>query len=147
MMRIYWWALLFEAVAMASAVTLFRCIEPKAFAAIFAGGTLVVLGVVIVGWGAFAPQFRSSWTYRIGWIHLALVSAPMMVVRLIHYREDFREIRIFGMRGPIFHHVSEAIYTALIIGTTVDLWRSRQRRQADMRETPRLESPSAPRRS
>jgi hypothetical protein len=114
-----------ELATMAAVLVLFRSVEPKKLAAIWAGSLFVALGLGMVALGAFSASFRASWTFRLGCAHLFVTSLPLLIARLASYGEEFQQIKIWEVPGPVFHGLSEALYLALIGATLVDLMRAR----------------------
>ena len=119
--------LVFEIIAMFFAGIVFSLIRPKMLAALFAGGLFVVLGLAIVGVGLWRTDLRRTLMFPVGLVHLFLISIPMLGLRIYHYGIEFSEIHIWGLPGPIFHHVSEVIYLILMISTLVDRLRENKK--------------------
>jgi hypothetical protein len=124
MEKIFRALLIFEVLAMLLVTAIFRVITPKSSAAMVAGSVFVFLGLAILVLGLRVPQFRSSLTFKVGLIHLFLTSLPMLILRAIHIQEDFKDVRILGLPGPAFHHLSEIIYLVLLLVTAFEKWRA-----------------------
>jgi hypothetical protein len=92
-----------------------------------AGGVFIALGVFIV---SFAIKWRlllGTATFWLGCAHLFLVALPMVVIRLLNAEEQFSQVRIWGLSGPLFHRVSTGLYLVLMISTAFDWWRFKGR--------------------
>jgi hypothetical protein len=96
---------------------IFKWIEPKKIAALFAGGLFVVLGVTVI-YGCFKyKSLRFSVVMLLGAVHLFGLSLPMLGMRLYHFDLDFEKISIFGMKATDYHHYSVWVFFALMIAT------------------------------
>jgi hypothetical protein len=116
-----------EVVAMVFAMAVFRLIEPKMLAALFAGSMFVLLGLEILAFGVFRPELRKTFTFPLGMLHLFVMAIPLLAMRVYHYGTDFSAIHVWGLPGPVFHHVSEFLYLGLMAGTAADRIRLRLR--------------------
>lgn len=113
-----------ELLVSATVVAIFRLIEDRFLAGMVAGSLFIAVGLLIVGRGLAERTFRRSATFVIGCVHLLAIAMPMVVVRLLNRDVEFREIRIWGMPGPVFHGLSEMLYLILLIATFGEgLWR------------------------
>ncbi len=121
----------FEIAAMVVAYLSFQVIADRGFASVVAGSTFVALGVTILALGMRDRNFRKTFTFWLGLIHLFVISLPMMGTRIATWGADFHSVQILGMiPGPTFHRMSEMFYVVLVIGTVIDRirFRAEQRR-------------------
>ena len=102
-------------------IIIFKNISPRNVAAIIAGSVFVALGMYILkkSW----PYKKSITVYVIS-LHLFGFALPMLFTRLLYWNKKFEEIAIFGLKGPAFHRLSEALFSILIVGTLIDLTRT-----------------------
>jgi hypothetical protein len=124
------WVFGFEILAMLFALLIFRVLEPKVIAAMWAGGVFVLLGLVLLLLGIINPLFRKTVTFPVALVHLFATSLPMLILRIIHYGEPFENVTIFGLQGPQFHHVSEVVYLVLLVATAFDRIKERAKNLA-----------------
>ncbi len=124
MRRRYLLYLLAEFGAAILAVILFRLIPDRFMAGLIAGSAFVFLGFAIVLAGLADSQLRHSWSFRIAFLHLFVVSIPILFVRLLNSDMVFSELSIWGIPGPVFHKISEGVFLALVVGTIIDAYRA-----------------------
>ena len=124
-MRKFRWLMGAELGSVVGVTLLFRLVEPKVVAALWAGALFVALGATIVLIGTRSREFRRTWTFRAGVLHLFATAIPLFITRLFTYGTEFRAVTIFGISGPVFHRLSEGVYLLLIAGTGFDLWSHR----------------------
>lgn len=120
----------FEIAAMILAFVIFKAVPDRTLAAMIAGSGFVALGATIFGLGLKSREFRKTFTFWLGSIHLFAISLPVMGSRIASVDVDFSSLLILGMfPGPVFHRLSEMFYVVLVLGTVVDrvLSRSRER--------------------
>lgn len=118
----------FEIAAMLVALIVFKTLPDRTLAGMIAGSTFLALGVVIFALGLKLREFRRTFTFWLGSVHLFLISLPMMGTRIVNLETDFQSIMVLGMvPGPVFHRMSELFYIALVIGTVIDRVRERQK--------------------
>jgi hypothetical protein len=119
----------FEIAALLIALLLFRTLSDRTMAGIIAGSTFVALGVVIFALGLKSREFRGTFTFCLGSIHLFLISLPMMGSRVLNLGADFQSVMVLGVvPAPVFHRLSEMLYIVLVIGTVIDRVRERRSR-------------------
>ncbi len=109
--------LIFEILIVVAVPFIFKWIEPKKVAALFAGSLFVALGVSVVFGGYKYKILRKSFFSLMGAIHLLLISLPMFVSRIYFFNTDFDQIQIFGIAAPKFHRYSEWVYMGLLLAT------------------------------
>lgn len=78
--------------------------------AYFLGFSLVIL-FRILRW----PKWWQSWTLYPLLLFLFGCTIPMLGQRLLHFSQAFDEIRIWGIPGPEFHHISASTLGLLIL--------------------------------
>ncbi len=108
---------IFEILVIIAVPFIFKWIEPKKIAALFAGTLFVILGVTVLVGCLKHKSLRRSPLLFLGLIHLFVLSVPMLAMRIYHFDLDFDQISIFGMAGPDYHHYSVWVFMALMIAT------------------------------
>lgn len=122
--------LIAEIVTIGLVVSLFRMIDDRFRAGIFAGALFVALGIRIVFRGLRDRSFRRSATFWGGCAHLFLSALPLLITRTMYSQESFTNVTIFGMSGPVFHQFSTGIYFAMMLGTAFDIFRTSRKATA-----------------
>ena len=115
--------LIFEILIVAAVPFIFKMIEPKKVAALFAGSLFVTLGVCVIYGSLKYSTLRKTFYTAVGGIHLFVVSIPMLAARIFFFDTDFNQIQILGMGAPDFHKYSEWVYMALLFATMYELGR------------------------
>lgn len=121
MSRIYIKFLVLELVVIAAVITIFKLIETRVYAGATAGTVFVALGLFILITGLRNRDFRRSFTFYAGGLHLFVSALPLMITRLINFQRPFDDVHVLGLPGPVFHRVSTSIYMILLIATVLDL--------------------------
>lgn len=127
-MRLFAWILAAEIGAAAFAVIIFRLIEDRPFAGLWAGAVFLALGFVISALGVQSRAFRSSWTFRVGCVHLLGIALPMLATRVVTWGTDFSKVSVFGIGAAHFHGLARFVFIALVAGTVVDMVRASERK-------------------
>jgi hypothetical protein len=90
-----------------------------------AGSFFVALGLLICVKGLTKPEFKNSYTFKFGCLHL-LLSLIMIITRLIHPDGNFAEVLILGIiPGQIYHQISSIAYGLLFFSSCYDLYREK----------------------
>jgi hypothetical protein len=111
---------IFEILTILLVPLIFKWIEVKKIAALFAGGLFVLLGITVI-WGCFKyKRLRLSVLMFLGFVHLFGLSLPMLGMRIYHFDLDFEQISIFGMKATDYHHYSVWVFLALMIVTLAE---------------------------
>lgn len=110
-----------EVVAIAVAGASFALIPSRLIAGLVAGAYFILFSAWMLGriW-RMPDRWRVLTLYPL-LIHLFVVSLPMVVTRLLHADADFSDVRIWGLPGPAFHHLSTNVFSVLMVATVVDL--------------------------
>lgn len=122
-----------EIFAIIWAGALFSVLSSRMLAGGLAGGYFVVSGLFML-WKI--RSWSAPWSALTTYVliaHVFLISIPMLVTRWIQSSEEFSEVRIFGLPGPMFHQLSTLVFTLLIVCTVVDwirYWRAMARLQS-----------------
>lgn len=116
--------LVLEIIAVVWAGLVFSIFESRLLAGAMAGIYFVASGLYIfrVIW-----RWQNKWQFLMIyplWIHVFLVSIPMVVSRFSQMQSDFEQVKIWGLEGPVFHQLSSTIFMVLIASTVVDLIRA-----------------------
>ncbi len=115
-----------EVLLMIAVTIIFRVITDRQVAGLVAGTLFVLLGAALLVTGLRRAEFRRTPTFVMGLLHLFFTSVPMIAMRAWHFGEEFSELRVWGLPGPVFHHVSELVYLLLMIATAYDWYKSRR---------------------
>ncbi|MES2855157.1 MAG: hypothetical protein V4692_04810 [Bdellovibrionota bacterium] len=115
--------LVFEGVVFVSVLLAFRVIEEKLIAGMIGGVLFVSLGMYVCWHCRKSDWLKSSPTFFAGLAHLFLTSLPMIVARLLNPGVDFKEVKILGLPGPMFHGFSSTVFLILVAATAIDLFR------------------------
>jgi hypothetical protein len=112
--------LLLEILSVPVAIALFRFIPSKRVAAVFAGIIFISIGVLVLrfAWQQDRPFLKLSLWASL--IHLFATSLPLFIYRVLFFSQDFTQVSIFTVPGPIFHYYSEKVYLGLILSTLID---------------------------
>jgi hypothetical protein len=90
-----------------------------------AGSFFMALGLLICIKGLTTPEFKRTFTFKFGCLHL-LLSVIMIATRLIHPEGNFAEVLILGIiPGQIYHQISSIAYGFLFLSTCYDLYREK----------------------
>lgn len=65
-----------------------------------------------------------SLTWYVLFVHIFLISIPMLISRFAQAALGFEDVRILGIPGPIFHKISSGVFMLLVAATLTDLIRS-----------------------
>lgn len=115
--------LIFEILIVAAVPFIFRYIEPKRIAALWAGSLFVILGISVLYGSLKYETLRRTFFTLVGGIHLFIVSVPMLAARIYFFDTDFDQIQIMGLGAPQFHKYSEWVYIGLLFTTIYQLYR------------------------
>ncbi len=113
-----------EILVIVVAVTFFSLIQNKFVAGMWAGQVFVLLGLWILLSGIRSSAFRKTATFWLGCASLFLTALPLMITRMLNYTLAFEQVNVLGIPGPIFHHISTALYFTMMAGTVFDLVQS-----------------------
>jgi hypothetical protein len=116
--------LILQILAIAVAGTAFSQLSSKIVAGAIAGSFFVGSGLFMFKrlW-RWSDKWRSFTLYPL-FIHVFLISIPMVTVRFSQIQSNFEDIKIWGLEGPIFHRLSSNIFMLLVAATIIDLIRS-----------------------
>lgn len=90
-----------------------------------AGSFFVALGLLICIKGFNSPDFKKTFTFKFGCLHL-LLSLIMIGTRILHPEGNFADVRILGLiPGQTYHQISSIAYAFLITSTGYDLYREK----------------------
>lgn len=112
-----------QALAVVIAGASFAVFENRRVAGAVAGGYFVLSGLIMVWRGSrWTDKWMSAAWYPL-LVHVFLISIPMIAMRFWQVAQDFEEVRIWGLPGPVFHRLSTSIFLVLVAGTIIDLIR------------------------
>jgi hypothetical protein len=112
-----------ELLAIVVAISSFSMISEKIVAGVIAGSVFSALGLWIFAtgiWSEFRHEVRISGTFWLGTVHLFAIALPMMITRLLNHSQEFKDVLIWGLPGPVFHRLSTVIYSLLLAATAID---------------------------
>lgn len=100
-------------------ILLFKLIEPKKLASIFATILFITCSILPL-WGELKNKTKNSFVLFASSGFLVLFSLPMIIVRLLNYDTDFSELNIGPLTGPEFHKYSNYGFIILLCSTIID---------------------------
>jgi len=112
--------LVLEILCIPVVISIFKFVEPRKIAAVFAGSLFVSLGSFLV-YKSF--NAKKSLTLYAASIHLYFFALPMLAKRVFYLGSDFSEISFYGMSGPAFHKFSEKAFVILFLASLIDFLR------------------------
>ncbi len=121
--------LLYFLLTIPAVMMIFKFIEPKKLAAIFAA-SLFISCSLLVFWGEFKNRSYKSFTLWTATLFFLLFSAPMIIVRLMNYDMDFAEINFGPLSGPDFHKYSTYGFMFLLVAALLDYIRIKRQAAA-----------------
>ncbi len=104
----------------------FSAIESRMLAGALAGGYFLLSGLFMV-WRAY--KWKNVWRSVLWYpliIHVFGISIPMVSLRFLQSQAAFENVSILGLAGPVFHRLSTLVFAALVIGTLIDLWKTKR---------------------
>lgn len=116
----------------------FSLIESRLVAGAIAGLYFLSSGIYMLmrAW-SWSGKWASACFYPL-LIHVFAITLPMLISRFMQSENNFEEVTILGLPGPVFHRLSTIVFGALVLGTVIDLIRAKrteiqpaQRRQDD----------------
>jgi len=116
--------LILEILTVPIVITVFKTVEPRKTAAVFAGSLFLSLGVFIIFKSRYA--FKSITLYA-ALIHLCFFSAPMLLKRVLFWNEGFDRIQFYGMTGTEFHKIAEYAFVLLFMASAIDCLRLKKK--------------------
>jgi hypothetical protein len=112
--------LILEVSGVVFASLIFSLISFKVLAGAVAGGYFLLFSSVmlirLVRW----PKWWTAWTLYPLLLFLFGCVLPMLWVRLTHLDQPFEQIRILGLPGPEFHHISASTLGLLFLVTLAE---------------------------
>ena len=115
-----------EVFAIAWAGTLFSFLPSKLLAGALAGGYFVFSGIYMLAKANLWTHKWKSFTWYLLFVHVFVISLPMVITRFAHMTMDFGDVTILGMPGPVFHGVSSGVFFALMLATVTDWLRAKR---------------------
>lgn len=110
-------ALAIQAVTVPFVILVFRLIEYRVLAASLAGGWFCLTGLIMMYLSArWPPKFRSP-AFLLTTFFTLIVAFPMLVIRSLNWELPMNEIRIWGIRGDVFHGFSNISFLAMVAAT------------------------------
>lgn len=109
-----------EAISVVWAALSFALIPSKIVASALAGGYFLVFSLFVLVRILRWPKWWEAWTLYPLLVFLFGCTIPMLWVRFTHLSQTFSDIRILGMTGPEFHHVSTATMGLLFLVTLAE---------------------------
>jgi hypothetical protein len=109
-----------EIFAIVWAGTMFTVLPSKLMAGALAGGYFVVSGIAMLAMANHWPLKWKSLTWYMLFIHVFAISIPMLMSRFAQMALTFDDVRVFGIPGPVFHHISSGVFSVLMAATVID---------------------------
>lgn len=117
------WFLGLEILAIVWAGAVFKIFESRLMAGAMAGSYFLFVGLFlsyrILKW----PGKWTSPTWYFALTHLFVISLPMLITRFMNADLPFESVKILGLEGPVFHKLSTAVFSGLLLSTLIDLGR------------------------
>ena len=115
------WLLCIELVTVPLVIFLFKFFaDQKRVAALIAGILFLAVGFYVLVQVWRSQKWRSC-SFWMALVHLGGTAGPLFIYRLIYFQQDFTQVLIFGIPGPIFHFYSEKVYVFLLLASFTDL--------------------------
>jgi len=116
--------LILEIAVTLSVIIIFKTIENRSFAGLFAGSLFTGLGAYI-----FIELIKTKSTFRFFsfygvCIHLFFSAIPLILTRVLNWDIPHSDLIIFGMEAPLFHSIAEKIFVILMLCTLIDLMKT-----------------------
>src|SRR5579872_836087 len=92
-----------ELFAIAWAAAMFSLLESKVVAGALAGSYFVASGLFMLWRTMHWPKRWRSLTIYFLFIHVFVISLPMLAARFLQPDVAFEDVRILGIAGPVFH--------------------------------------------
>jgi hypothetical protein len=124
--RDFGYFLAIEAFAIVWAGTLFTVLPSKLLAGGLAGAYFLFSGLYMIWRMRSWPARWRSPTWYILLIQVVVISLPMLISRYMQMELSFADVRILGLPGPVFHKLSNFVFSALIGATVIDLVRTKR---------------------
>lgn len=113
-----------ELLAIVVAGLSFSLIESRLIAGAVAGSYFVTFGLyMVLRTARYSGKWRLFYWYPLV-IHVFVISIPMVITRFMNSDRAFEEVKIWGLEGPVFHRLSTFVFSLLIIGTLIDIFRA-----------------------
>ena len=125
--------LVLELLAIVVAGLAFSFLPSKVMAGAIAGGYFVVSGIFMLAKANHWPAKTRSLTWYVLFVHVFVISIPMLMSRFLQLSSAFEDVKIFGLSGPEFHNISTGVFSILIAATVIDgirAWKSPVGREA-----------------
>lgn len=113
--------LILEVAVTLSVIIIFKTIDNRNFAGLFAGSLFTGLGAyILLELLRTKTPFRFFSFYAVS-IHLFLGALPLIFTRIFNWGTAHADLMIFGMEAPLFHKIAEKIFMILMLCTLIDL--------------------------
>src|SRR5690606_27832785 len=120
--------LVYQFVSVPLVILMFKYIEPKKIAAIFAS-------VVFIGFGIFGilksitwPNYKKEVLFWLFCLQLVAISLPIFLTRILNWNSDFSTLQIFSIPAADFHKLSERFGLVILVVLLFRLWQVRGNR-------------------
>ena len=120
-MKKYGMRLVAELIVVALVPLIFRFIENRLYAGMVAGTVFILVGLYVIWPGVRQPDERKCFSFWAGLLHLVVSGLPLLVTRVLNASSKFEDVMVLGLPGPVFHRFSTAIFSVLLIATSLDL--------------------------
>lgn len=119
-----------QLLAIAVAGLSFSLIESRLVAGAVAGSYFITSGLfMILRTLRYSGKWRLVYWYPL-LVHVFVISIPMVVTRILKSDQVFENVRILGLEAPVFHRLSTTVFSILILGTMIDIFRSWRKQES-----------------
>lgn len=110
---------LYFLVTIPAVILLFKFIEPKQLASLFAASMFITCSMLPI-WGELKNKTKTSFVFISSIGFLFLFSLPMIIVRVANYGTDFSQLHVGPLSGPEFHKYSNYGFMILLASAVID---------------------------
>lgn len=101
------------------AAGIFQLISVK-IAGLLAGGFFLATGLYMLWRILHWSRWWEAWTLYPLLIYVFGCTIPMLWARITHFSLAFKDVHVFGIPGPEFHHVSTSTFGLLFLVTLAE---------------------------
>lgn len=109
-----------EVLSVVWAAGIFQLVPSKVLAGGLAGGFFLLSGGYMLFRILRWPRWWEAWVLYPLLVYLFFITIPMLYERFTHIGLPFEQVRIWGIPGPEFHHISSSTLGLLFLVTLVE---------------------------
>ncbi len=122
-MKIFLKILIIQIITIPFIIILFKTIDSNKHAGLIAGLCFFTTGLYFLSeLKRSTKMFRTFSFYGISF-HLLVAVIPMLIIRIMHWSLNFKDINILTLPASEFHKISESIYMIMLLCTILDFFR------------------------